>query len=166
MLTSVLLTRACRGGSTCNLRSHFALIARIARKSHRRQRNEHRGLFWDRFNRISIGLSEHKKNIHILIFKNPLLYSAKWGSKSLCDAETCFCTAESAKFKILVCAKPSRYRCRKQVHPFEEHFLRDRLYKWGNYIKVRPFEECFLMDLLYKWRNYMKNIEKNWKIVI
>ena len=123
MLTSVLLTRACRGGSTCNLRSHLMLIARIPPKTHRRQRTEHRGLFWDCFNRISIGLSEHKKNIHILIFKNPLLYSGKWGSKSLCDAETCFCTAESAKFKILVCAKPSRYRCGKQVHPFEEQFL-------------------------------------------
>ena len=139
MLTSVLLTRACRGGSTCNLRSHLLLMSRMSRKSHRRQRNEHRCLFWDCFNRSSIGLSEHKKNIHILIFKNPLLYSGKWGSKSLCDAEACFCTAESAKFKILVCAKPSRYRCGKQVHPFEEHVLRDRLYKWGNYIKVRPF---------------------------
>ena len=138
MLTSVLLTRACRGGSTCNLRSHFSLILLIPRKSHRRQRTEHRCLFWDSFNRISIGLSEHKKNIHILIFKNPLLYSAKWGSKSLCDAETCFCTAESAKFKILVCAKPSRYRCGKQVHPFEEHFFEGSALQVGELHKRSP----------------------------
>ena len=138
MLTSVLLTRACRGGSTCNLRSHFVLIARMARKSHRRQRTEHRGLFWDCFNRISIGLSEHKKNIHILIFKNPLLYSGKWGSKSLCDAETCFCTAQSAKFKILVCAKPSRYRCGKQVHRFEEHLFEGSALQVGELHKSSP----------------------------
>ena len=138
MLTSVLLTRACRGGSTCNLRSHLTLMVRIPRKGHRRQRNGHRGLFWDRFNRISIGLSEHKQNIHILIFKNPLLYSAKWGSKSLCDAETCFCTAESAKFKILVCAKPSRYRCGKQVHPFEEHFFEGSALQVGELHKSSP----------------------------
>ena len=138
MLTSVLLTRACRGGSTCNLRSHFSLMVRIAPKSHRRQRTEHRGLFWDCFNRISIGLSEHKKNIHILIFKNPILYSAKWGSKSLCDAETCFCTAESAKFKILVCAKPSRYRFRKQVQPFEEHFFEGSALQFGELHENSP----------------------------
>ena len=138
MLTSVLLTRACRGGSTCNLRSHLMLMPRIPRKSHRRQRNEHRCLFWDCFNRISIGLSEHKKNIHILIFKKPLLYSAKWGSKSLCDAETCFCTAESAKFKILVCAKPSRYCFRNQVHLFEEHFFEGSALQSGELHESSP----------------------------
>ena len=79
-----------------------------------------------------------RKNIHILIFKNPLLYSAKWGSKSLCAAETCFCTAESAKFEILVCAKPSRYRCRKQVHPFEEHFLEGSALQVGELHESSP----------------------------
>ena len=160
MLTSALLTRACRGGSTCNLRSHLSLIFRIPRKAHRRQRNEHRGLFWDCFNRISIGLSEHKKNIHILIFTPPFCTAQNGAPHRSVMQKHAFVQRRVRSSKFLFAQNPPDTAAENRFTDLKSIFLRDQLFKLGNYIKVRSFEECFLMDLLYKCRNYMKKQQK------